>query len=215
MSIPKIIYLGIVFWLAGCSTAPVTRYYQIQPAMSITGDLAGAATANPTVALGIGPIKLPPYLDRTKIVLEQQDNELKLAQYSEWAGPLDDNISSVLAREIGALIGTEQISRYPWPPETTVDYRVEVDLIRLHVVADPETHEVVLAARWIIKDSDRQPVAGQLNSFSAPIRPALPALQETPEAPAILNPIVTAHAEVLQQLARTIATALQDLTTSR
>ncbi|MEZ5590891.1 MAG: PqiC family protein [Gammaproteobacteria bacterium] len=212
MSIPKIVWLCSVLWVAGCSTAPVTRYYQIQPVAGLAAGLTGVNTANPAIALGIGPIRLPPYLDRTKIVLEQQDNELKLAQYSEWAGPLDDNISSVLAREIGALIGTDQISRYPWPPETTVDYRVEVDLIRLHAVAN---HEVVLAARWVIKDSDRQPVAGQLNSFSAPIRPGTPGAPTAAEEPAALNPIVTAHAEVLQQLARTIATALQDLTTSR
>ena len=200
MSFLKLSRLLILIFAAGCSTAPAIRYYQIQAAS--TPVLATASEANAALALGIGPIRLPPYLDRNKIVLAQQKTEIKLAEYSEWAGQLDDNIGSVLALNLGEFLGTERISRYPWPPETKVDYRVEIELIRLHAVT---ADEVILEARWVIKDSARKPLIEQLSQFNAPItHPDSTKMED-------LDDLITAHGEVLRQLALAIAKALRAL----
>ena len=200
MSVLTILQLFFVLVITACATAPATRYYQIQPAPAPVPATASEGNPSKAISIGIGPIRLPPYLDRSKIVLAQQDSEIKLAEYSEWAGPLDDNIGSVLARDIGALMGTEKVSRYPWPPETAVDYRIEIELIRLHAIAN---NEVVLEARWLIKDDARRVLTAQYSQFKAPI----PAVAEE------LQGIVAAHGEVLRQLALAIANALYSLQT--
>lgn len=188
-------FLLFLFLLSNCATAPAIRYYHI-PTSSI-----GVATAS-ELRLGIGPIRLPPYLDRDTIILSQQQSELKLAEYSEWAGPLDDNITTVLGQALSILLGTERIARYPWPPETQVDYRIEVEIIEFHAIED----QVRLNARWSLKDKDRKLLQQEQTELAAIIAPVKTLSEPHPEAGVVS--LVDAHGKVLRQLAAKIAASL-------
>lgn len=183
--------LLVLAWLAlasGCASSPPTRYYLLQPAGF------AAAAAHTEAALGIGPVKLPAYLDRNEIVVEQTDFEVTLSDYSQWAEPLDDNIANVLAANLADLLGTDRISRYPRPPGTPVDYQVELDIGRFNARADGR---VVLETRWRLLDGDRRPLQVRSARLSEPFT------GEDMEA------VVAAHSRILTWLSQAIAAALR------
>jgi uncharacterized lipoprotein YmbA len=60
---------------------------------------AGLATSSsPTI--GLGPIKLPQYLDRDEVVTRVGPNRLELSDRDRWAEPLADNFKQVLAQDL-------------------------------------------------------------------------------------------------------------------
>ena len=65
-------------------------------------------------AVGIGPIKLADYLDQSKLITRTSDNRMIVAEYDQWAGSLESNLTNVLAENIGFLLPTDQIYFYPW-----------------------------------------------------------------------------------------------------
>jgi uncharacterized lipoprotein YmbA len=51
--------------------------------------------------LGVGPVRLPAYLDRREIVTRAGPARLEVASVDHWAAPLDVLFTSVLAEDAG------------------------------------------------------------------------------------------------------------------
>src|SRR5262249_45023810 len=89
--------------LAGCAVSDPTQYYTLgQPAARNTESRAMASTprssmAASTVSIGVGPVIMPSYLDRTQIVTRTAADQLDLANFHRWAEPLQEGIVRVLA----------------------------------------------------------------------------------------------------------------------
>jgi hypothetical protein len=97
-----ILVMGL-FFLGGClgrSQSP--RFIRLSP---ITEDKAMAKSDTPArdTRIGIGPIKLADYLDQSKLVTRTGDNRLVKAEFDLWAGAFKDNLTNVLAENIGLL----------------------------------------------------------------------------------------------------------------
>jgi uncharacterized protein len=66
--------------LSSCAHTPPTRFYDLPP-------LPGGETAPPASAvqrnltIGVGPVTLPPYLDRPQIVTRASRVTLKMAEF--------------------------------------------------------------------------------------------------------------------------------------
>ena len=58
------IILAVVLLLAGCSSAPPTKFYGLTP-VSVTK--AGHAAADDQLVIGVGPVELPKALDRPQL----------------------------------------------------------------------------------------------------------------------------------------------------
>ena len=100
--LPVILVMGL-FFLDGClgkSQSP--RFYTLSP---LTEDKAMAKSDTPArdTRIGIGPIKLADYLDQSRLVTRTGDNRLVKAEFDLWAGALKDNLTNVLAENIGLL----------------------------------------------------------------------------------------------------------------
>ena len=79
--------------LAGCGNDKPTRLY----VLTATTEKPAATSPN-GVAIGVGPITLPKYLDRPQIVTRRQrPMSLAQANFDQWGGDLNDNITRVLA----------------------------------------------------------------------------------------------------------------------
>jgi uncharacterized lipoprotein YmbA len=102
-------------------------------------------------ALGIGPVKLPAYLDRSEVVTRSSPNALRVAEFNRWAEPLEDNFTRVVAMNLGVLAATDSVSVYPWPRSVSVDYQVSVEVDRFDAGAN---NQVVLIARWQVLAGD-------------------------------------------------------------
>jgi uncharacterized protein len=75
-----------------------------------SGDTASPASAGQReVTLAVGPVTVPPYLDRPQIVTRTSRAKLTLADFEQWAGPLADTTARVLSEDLALLIPTERV----------------------------------------------------------------------------------------------------------
>lgn len=164
---------------------------------AIAPDTAVALPESPArnAAVGIGPIKIADYLDRSKIITRTSDNRLTLAEYDQWAGSFEDNLTHVLADNIGVLVPTERIYLYPWRTSLPIDYQVVLDIVR----CDGRLGESVdLVVRWRLMDGGEKDV---LAIKRTRIREAVNG--------ADYDALVSAHNRALAVLSRQIAATIQ------
>jgi uncharacterized lipoprotein YmbA len=133
--------------LGGCAgTSPPVNFYVLS---SITESAAATAPAGNErrIAIGVGPVNLPDYLDRSQIVSRSSPNELKVAAFDRWAESLKSSFPRVLTENLSALLNTNQVAVFPWRKAISVEYQVIVDVVQF----DTESRgNAVLIARWSI-----------------------------------------------------------------
>lgn len=134
--------------LSGCaalftSDAPPPNYYVLRPA--IVDASAPASVGGPVLA--IAPVQVPPYLSQKSIVTRSGANEVVLAPNDLWAGPLGDNITSVLAQDLSSIIPGNKVVVLPVSAGVPVDYEVRVEIVSFER-ADDGTLDLV--ARWMV-----------------------------------------------------------------
>jgi len=113
--------------LAGCASNAPTRYYVLSPLAGETKVTAEESCAT----VGIGPVKLPEYVNRPEIVTRTTPNELVLSYFDLWAEPLNESIPRILAENVSRLICAKEVMLFPWRPSRAPDYRVEVEFVHL------------------------------------------------------------------------------------
>jgi uncharacterized lipoprotein YmbA len=85
--------------LTACATSAPTRFYVLS-SLPASGAESRNAKLEDCTAVGVGPVELPDYLDRTEIVTRVSPNKLELAQFDQWAESLESNFSLVLAENL-------------------------------------------------------------------------------------------------------------------
>lgn len=158
--------LFCVFPLTGCmATSQPPKFYLLNAFPSSEHAMAKAPSG---LAIGIGPIDIPEYVDRPQIVIRISANELSLAEFHKWAEPLKDNIPQVLVENLSVLMKTDQVVRYPWKRSTPIDYHVTIDIARFDTAPDNEAH---LVARWQVFGEDTRVILETKKShFTAPLQ---------------------------------------------
>ena len=134
--------------MSGCGSSPATRFYVLES----TAPNGGAAI---DWTVGLGPLQLPPYVDRDAIVTRSGPTTLDLAVFDHWAEPLLDGFGRVLAQDLASLVGTGRVERHPWGA-AHVDVRVPVEVLRFDSDAEGTA---TLIARWSVTKVDHQPLA--------------------------------------------------------
>jgi uncharacterized lipoprotein YmbA len=132
------------FALDGCTNSPPTRFYVLS---TMTGQ--AAAIPGKGTALGIGPVTLPEYLNRPQIVTRVSGNQLALAEFDQWGGDLNDNITRALAANLSNLLETDRVSLYPWQDGSPIDYQVTIDVVHFEQDVDGSS---LLAVFWSVVD---------------------------------------------------------------
>lgn len=103
------------------------------------------------LVVGLGPITLPQYLDRPDIVTREGANQMRLAEFHQWAQPLEPMLTQIMAEDLLVLLGAEDVIPVPQRRDVPLDQVVEADVNRFE--AD-EAGEVVLDARWRVYRGD-------------------------------------------------------------
>jgi uncharacterized protein len=185
----------VALFVGGClSRSPSPRYYALSSVPEGQQTRKGTSSAQNAV-IGIGPVKLADYLEESQIVTRTSDHQLLKAEYDRWAGSLSDNLTNVLADNIGFLVPTTNILLYPWRTDLTIDYQVLVDVIR----CDARLGEAAwLEARWsVLQGPDKKLLAMNRASIREPVTGADYAA------------VVAAQSRALAQLSKEIARAIQ------
>jgi len=133
----------------GCAGSPAARFYTLSP-LATTGEVKSEkGTAGQTLAVGIGPVRLPHYLARKEIVTRTDANQIDLAEYDLWGGSLQDDFSRNLLENLSLLLAGDRVSLFPWPGMGALDYRVGVEVMRFD---GNREGDVVLIANWTIRE---------------------------------------------------------------
>jgi uncharacterized lipoprotein YmbA len=144
-------------------------------------------------AIGIDPVKIPEYLNQPEIVTRLTQNELRLDEFAKWAEPLEDNISQALAENLSSLLCTRSIAIFPWRGGTSIDYRIDVDVIQMDGTLG---ESALLEVFWSIADgADRK----------KPVLVAKRSTYKEPTAGGDYGTFVLAQSRNLASLSREIA----------
>ena len=97
------------------------------------------------ISLGVGPVRLPGYLDRREILTRVAQSRLDVSQNDRWAEPLDENLTHVLAQNLSVLLGSDAVISSPWPIVKGPNYRVTVEVLQFECNS---AREARLSVRW-------------------------------------------------------------------
>ncbi len=187
----------LVLVLSGCASTPPTRFFILSP---IAGsERMGSRMSERCFAIGIGPVKIPEYLNQPEIVTRISPNELRLDEFAKWAEPLEDNISQALAGNVRSLLCIRSIAIFPWKGGTPIDYRIDVHVIQMDGMLG---ENAFLDVSWSIADgADRRitPVVTKRSTYKELTRGG------------DYGAFVSAQSRNLDSLSREIAEAILEL----
>jgi len=186
--------LCLVFLILSCakSSKPV-EYYMLDASVGIDNNQTLKGDEGPMI--GLGPIRLPEYLDRFQMVVAVSQNKYKLIDGHRWAEKLDQNISLALFKTLPGQLGTDKMIRYPWPQRPGVDFQVKIDILELNVDQDGQSQ---LVAQWSIKSKDKT-ILNKRSTFTAQA------------STTDIDKMVQAQSECLTQLGQEIVANLKPL----
>jgi len=138
----------------GCGSSPKTNFY-------VLDSTAERAPITTDLRIGIGPVTLPPYLDRTAIVSRSSGTTIDVADFDLWAEPLEGAFARTLAEDISRLFGTEAVFVHPWGTTMKVIFRVPVRVIRFD---SSPNGDATLVALWRILDDQQMELVGPQRS---------------------------------------------------
>lgn len=184
--------------LAGCASAPATRFYTLAAVAEAppAGAKAPAAHATRPVTLVISGLRLPQYLDRPQIVTRSSDHSLRMTEHQQWGGNLRDDMTRVLAENLVRQLPGDRVLAAPTQIALQPDYRIEVDVQRFEREANGR---VKLAARWwLTRGSNGALLASPEASFTG-----------SPVDADAYDSLVSAMSEVFAELAQAIAHSIR------
>lgn len=143
--------IAVIFLFPACiGNSRPTNFYTLNPISGVQPVNTGQIHI-----LGVGPINLPAYLDRPEVVTRHGTNSATINDFSQWIGPLKDNVSSVLIENLSTLLTPERIMRFPWRQSTPVSRQIRVNIYRF----DTEKDQAILISDWWT-GNPRQPDQG-------------------------------------------------------
>lgn len=171
---------------AACASAP-SRFYTL--------DSTATATAAPraSYAIAVGPVSVPPAVDRPEFVVQVAPNRVELDEFNRWAAPLGDGIARTVAGDLSVLLGTTRVAAAPLANFDPA-YRVTIDIQRFDSVPG---QNVLVEAIWAV-----HPTAGGKTKTGQTI--AREAVEgETYDA------LAAAHSRALARVSGDIAAAIR------
>jgi uncharacterized protein len=142
-----VLVAALLVILSGCTGSTPTRFYVLRSSADAPSLKPSERPAEePCLSIGIGPVRVAEYLDRPEIVTRVAPNEIRVTDLDQWAEPLRQNISRVLAENLSSFLCTRVVVLYPWNASAPIDYQVEVDINRLD---GPLGGDSTLEARWM------------------------------------------------------------------
>ncbi len=189
-------FLLLVFFLAACSSTPPVAYYTLNTLPEMQQEIP-AAIMDDTLAIGVGPVEFPKFLDRPQIVTRKSQNQIEVSEFHRWAGSLPGDFSRVLAKNIAILLPTDRVAVYPWGEQFSPTYRIKLDVEQF----DGRLGErVVLDVTWKVTDQE--------GTNQLVVRKSL---IEEPVSDKNYEALVVAESNALATLSRTIVEEIRKL----
>ncbi len=136
--------------VGACGSSPPVRYFALSPMDSVQQQ-----DPDDAVTLGVGPLRLPEYLNRSQIVTRGGGSELEVDEFSRWAEPLTQALHRVVSTDVDNMMNGVMVIAFPWEAvvHNEVDYRLLGEVTRFD--AD-RSGRVVLDIQWGISATTGQ-----------------------------------------------------------
>jgi uncharacterized lipoprotein YmbA len=180
----------------GAGTQRDTQYYVLSSMQSQAAPVQPLADLS-DIGIGVGPIRMPLYLDRSDIVTRGSLNQVEIAEFAQWAGPLHENISRVLAENLSVLLKTDKVGIFPIFRREIVDYNITVYITRFDGMLGDKAQ---LRARWSILDKTRNQSLYEKHTIVSH-----PVVDDTTEA------LIAAKSNTMADLSLAIAKAIVEV----
>ena len=141
-----LILSGWAILLDGCGTSPPIRYYQLS-ALPLSNNQVIAESGKHRTMIGIGPVDIPPYVDRLQLVTRAGPHVLDLSEFDRWAEPLETDVKRVIVENLSQLFAGERAAVVVWDGGIPLDYQVRIEVTRFDFL---KSGEAVLNARWTV-----------------------------------------------------------------
>jgi uncharacterized lipoprotein YmbA len=79
-----------------------------------------------TIAIGVGPVEFPKFLDRQQIVTRKSPNRINVSEFHRWAGSLPEEFSRILVKNISILLPGDRVAEYPWEDQFNPTFRIKL-----------------------------------------------------------------------------------------
>ena len=128
--------------IAACGSSPPVRYFALSPMDSVQQQ-----DPDDSVTLGVGPLRLPEYLNRSQIVTRGGGSEVEVDEFSRWAEPLTQALHRVVSTDVDNMMNGGMVIAFPLEAvvHNEVDYRLLGEVTRFD--AD-RSGRVVLDIQW-------------------------------------------------------------------
>ena len=113
--------------IAACGSSPPVQYY----ALSTAGGV-GSTAQDGAATLGLGPLRMPEYLNRTQFVTRTSGTEMQVDEFNRWAEPLSPSMHRIVAANVDRLRDDLTVIAFPYDAviRNIVDYRLHGDVVR-------------------------------------------------------------------------------------
>lgn len=122
--------------LAGCA-GTADSYYLLTA--------AGPAPSGGGMGIGVGPVSVAEYADRTNLIFQSGPQKLEVAEHHHWAGEVRKSVATAMAANLGRELGTGNVRTYPWERDDELRYQVSLDIRQFHGTSQGEA---LLEASW-------------------------------------------------------------------
>jgi uncharacterized lipoprotein YmbA len=129
--------------LSGCTQATPTRFYTLSDAAAAPGETL--ALRDRDLAVAIGSVTLPDYLNRPQLVNRTGSNQVALSDFDNWVEPLESMFARTLAENLSLLLRTDDVLTLPQRRPFRPKYQVDVEVARFDT---DSAGQAVLDARW-------------------------------------------------------------------
>lgn len=147
---PRVAYLIILasLVLSACGSSPPVNYYALTPSA-----IENRTDADDAVILGLGPLAMPDYLNRSQMVTRGPGAAIAVDEFNRWAEPLGPAMHRALAADVDNMLDNVVVVSFPYDSaiRKKVDYRILGVVTRF----DADTGgTVVLEVQWALSELD-------------------------------------------------------------
>ena len=144
------VVLSIMVSACAHDTKPV-EFYRLSADVGLKQS-AKSIVNTKEVIVGLGPIRIPEYLNRPQIMVAISDNQYSISEEHRWAENLDQNILLALYKVLPAQLNTDHVFRYPWSQRQDINYQVSIDILDLTINPQGQSQFI---AQWSIKVKEK------------------------------------------------------------
>lgn len=146
-------YTAIIL-LAACTSSPETKYYTLSPTVT-------PMPHSPVKVIEVLPVGLPDRLDRSQIVLQDQNGQTQVLDEQRWAANLSAELQNGLSAGLQQQLGA--VDRYSSGVASgQAAYRIAANFSRFDLMNQARglsyaAQQVDVSVAWIVKRVDPNP----------------------------------------------------------